>query len=71
MENTLHTAGPKDLVEGEEAEENEGEKAACGFLSKDIAPEDQLGIPRDDGLVQIEEDGFRSGLHCREVRPSR
>ena len=67
MEDALHSAGSEDFVEGEEGEEDESEKSARRFLAKHVATEDELGVPRDDRLVEIEEDIVGGGLHLREV----
>ena len=51
------------MFRGEKGEKNQGEKSAGRFLSKHVATEDQLGVPRYDRLVEVEEDGFRGWLH--------
>lgn len=70
MEDTLHSSCSEDFVEREEEEKNRSEKTAERFLSENIAPKDQLGVPRDNGLVQVEEDGGRRALHRPDARCS-
>ena len=67
VEDALHAARTEDLIEGQEEDENEGEQDACGFLPEDVRAKDQLGVPGDDGLIEIEEGVFRGGLHWWKV----
>ncbi len=64
VEDPFHAACSEDFIEWEKSEEDEGEEAAGGLLPQDVAAEDELGVPGDDGLVEVEEDVVRGGLHC-------
>ena len=66
MKDTLHSAGTEDFVQREEGEENKGEETSGRFLPEDIAPKNELGIPRNDRLVEIEEDVFKG--HCENAK---
>ena len=58
MKDALHSALAEDFVEREKDDKNEGEEASYWFVLKNIAPKNELGIPGDDRLVEIEEDVF-------------
>lgn len=66
MKDTLHPARAEDFVEREKGDKNEGEEASHRFLSENIAPKNELGIPGDDRLVEIEEDVF--SRHCWKAK---
>lgn len=68
MENAFHSTGSEDFVEGKEENEDKSQETSCRFLPEDIAPEDELGVPWDDGLVQVEEDGGGAIFHSAELR---
>lgn len=62
MKDTLHPARAEDFVERQKGDKNEGEEASYWLGLKNIAPKNELGIPGDDRLVEIEEDVF--SRHC-------
>tara|TARA_B110000879_G_scaffold988_1_gene1213 strand:- start:8515 stop:9279 length:765 start_codon:yes stop_codon:yes gene_type:complete len=63
VENPLHSSGSQQLIERKKQEKHESQNSSPSLLLKDIAPEDQLGIPRDDGLIEIKKDGLRHVAH--------
>tara|TARA_Y100000385_G_C12712210_1_gene475080 strand:- start:37 stop:240 length:204 start_codon:yes stop_codon:yes gene_type:complete len=63
MKDTLHPARAEDFGERQKGDKNEGEEASHRFFSENIAPKNELGIPGDDRLVEIEEDVFRGEAH--------
>lgn len=70
VEDTFHSSRTEHFIEGEEEDENEGEGNAGGFLPENVGAKDKLGVPRDDGLIEIKEDVFLRighGRDCREM----
>ena len=67
MKDALHSARAEDFVEREKDDKNEGEEASYWLVLKNIAPKNELGIPGDDRLVEIEEDVF-SRHSCKDKR---
>ncbi len=68
MENALHSACSEDFVQRQKENENEGEEASKRFFSKDIGAKDELGVPGDDRLVEVEEDVGLGRLHWGKIR---
>ena len=58
MEDAFHAACAEHFIKGEEEDENEGEWDAEGVLSKHVGAKDKLGVPRDDGLIEVKEGVF-------------
>jgi len=58
VEDAFHSSGTEDFIEGKEGDEEEGEETAGWFLPEDITSKNELGVPRDDRLIEVEEDVF-------------
>ena len=55
QEHAFHAVGPEKLVEGKQGEEAEQVESAQGGAFQDEVAEQQLGVPGDQRLVEIEE----------------
>lgn len=71
MENTLHRSGPEKLVEGSKREKDKGQQAPPAFVLQDVRSKDQLGIPRDNGLIEVVKNCFRLLAHVPVVANDR
>lgn len=65
VENPLHAARAQDLIERKEGEEDGSEKPPERFTMKNKTPKHQLGVPRDDRLIEVVEDELFGLRHCK------
>ena len=63
MENPLHPAGPEEFGQGEKSEEDESQKTTGRFPLQNKRPEDELGVPGNDRLIEIKEDKLVGSRH--------
>jgi len=68
MKDAFHAPGSKDFGEGKKCEKNQGEETPGRFLAENVGAENKLGVPRDDGLIEIKEDGVTCAFHLGEFR---
>lgn len=63
VEDALHATGSEEFIEGEKKDKDERQGAPPAFLLEDVATEDELGVPGDNGLIEIKEDVLRRLAH--------
>ena len=63
VEDAFHSSWSEDFGEGKKEEKDEGEETAGGFLLEDVGAEEELGVPGDDGLVEVEKNVVLGRFH--------
>ena len=56
MENTFHSSGSEKFGQGKKGQEDQCQDPACRFAAQDKRAKDQLGVPWNDGLIEVEKD---------------
>ncbi len=68
VEDAFHSSWSEDFGEGKKEEKDEGEEAAGGFFLEDVGAEEELGVPGDDGLVEVEKNVVLGSAHEWKIR---
>lgn len=63
MEHAFHASGTEDLVQRKEGQEQWRHEFSDGLALQNVAPEDQLGIPGNDRLIQVVENELVGSWH--------